>query len=83
MAPTTTQAEGLIELLRERGAEGVTPLLALEHIGTLRLAAVVYDLRAAGWDIRTEMVDTPNGKHVARYTLHEAVARGQIGLGLV
>lgn len=78
----TTQAEALIELLRERGPDGVTPLLALERIGTLRLAAVVYDLRADGWDVQTEMIETSTGKHVARYTLREAVAPGQIGLGL-
>lgn len=78
-----TQAEGLIDLLRERGTDGVTPLLALERIGTLRLAAVVFDLREQGWHIQTEMVETTTGKHVAKYTLKEAVAAGQIGLGLV
>ncbi len=79
----TTQADALIELLRLRGSDGVTPLLALQEIGTLRLAAVVFDLRAAGWNIETEIIETPSGKHVARYTLREAVAAGQIGLGLV
>lgn len=78
--PKVTQATRLLALLRARGAEGVTPLLALDVIGSLRLAAVVYVLKADGHDIRTEIVPTPSGKHVARYTLHEGQA--QLGLQL-
>lgn len=67
-----TQADMLLELLRERGTQGVTPLLALEQIGSLRLAAVVFDLKAAGYHIETTMVAVGPGKHVACYTLVEA-----------
>ena len=75
-----TQGDMLLQLLRERGPAGVTPLQALELIGTLRLGARVYDLKADGHDIRTQLVETPSGKHVARYTLHEGPA--QLGLRL-
>ncbi|MBX3031900.1 MAG: hypothetical protein KF809_17270 [Chloroflexi bacterium] len=67
-----TQTQELLALLRER-PEGVTPLEALDEIGTLRLAARVYDLRAEGHVIedRTVPVTARNGRtaHVKRYRL--------------
>lgn len=74
-APAPTQAQRLLALLRERGPAGITPLEALDLIGTLRLGARVFDLKEDGHDIRTEIVATPSGKHVARYTLHEQPAQ--------
>lgn len=68
----TTQTDELLALLRER-PEGITPLEALEEIGTMRLAARVYDLRAMGYRIRDETVPVRarNGRraHVKRYRL--------------
>lgn len=64
-----TQAEALLELLRERGTQGVTPLLALDRIGSFRLGARIYDLRAAGHAISKTMVKTSGGAHVACYVL--------------
>lgn len=49
----------------ERGAS-LTPLKALRLFGCLRLGARILDLRMAGLDIRTAMVNV-NGKRVARY----------------
>lgn len=53
--------------------DGLTPLVALEECGTLRLAARIFDLRAAGHDIVSEMVEVKarNGKvaRVKRYRL--------------
>lgn len=77
-----TQADQLLELLRERGTQGVTPLLALERIRSLRLAAVVFRLRADGWPIRTDMVPVGDGKHVASYVLEEKRNYEQLGLPL-
>lgn len=74
-----TQNERVLALLRERGERGVTPMLALEVVGSMRLAARVSDLRAAGHDIRTDTAVTGTGKHVARYVLHE---QAQLGLAL-
>lgn len=71
MTTRRTQADMLLELLRERRGAGVTPLLALEQAGSLRLAAVIFDLKKAGHTITTEMVSTGNGKRVAKYVLHE------------
>ena len=47
----------------------LTPLEALERFQTLRLGARAYDLRAEGYDVRSEMITLPNGKRVARYRL--------------
>lgn len=76
------QATMLLELLRERGTQGVTPLLALDRIGSLRLAAVVFDLKKAGYNIDSTMVTVGLGKRVARYTLVEARSYQQLGLPL-
>ncbi len=66
-----TQNERLLELLRERGPAGVTPLLALDRVGSFRLAARVSDLKAAGHDIETRTVTVSGGARVACYVLHE------------
>ena len=64
-----TQTEAVLALLREQGKEGVTPILALTEIGTMRLAARIDDLRKAGYLITTYDHKTATGKRVARYVL--------------
>lgn len=66
-----TDNDRVLALLRER-PEGVTPLDALREVGTMRLAARVYDLRHAGHDIADETVrvETRDGTaRVKRYRL--------------
>lgn len=46
----------------------ITPLEALDMFGCFRLGARIYDLKRAGYEIKTEMV-TENGKRFARYSL--------------
>lgn len=74
MTDNPTQTERILALLRERGRIGLTPKEALAEVGTMRLAARIADLRAAGHDITTETFTTPNGARVARYVLHERAA---------
>ena len=64
-------AEAVLALLRRRGQAGVTQLDALSAVGTMRLGARVWELRAAGHDIETKMVTMPSGACVARYTIRE------------
>ena len=47
----------------------ITPLEALNLFGSLRLAAIVFDLREEGMNIKTEKIMTPSGKYVAEYSL--------------
>lgn len=69
MPTTITQKERVLQILKERGAQGLTALEALEVAGTMRLAAYVKFLRDDGYDIKAETIKVPSGKHVAKYTL--------------
>lgn len=46
--------------------KSLTPLSALRKFGCMRLGARVWDLRKAGWPIKSEMVRAGHS-HVARY----------------
>lgn len=67
-----TQTERVLALLRERGERGLTPLEALDYVGSFRLGARIWELRQAlGQDeeIVTERARTVTGKSIARYVL--------------
>jgi hypothetical protein len=66
-ASATDQASQILAYLRE--GKTITPLEALDMFGCFRLGARVWDLKQAGHDIRSRMVDVGNGKRVARYLL--------------
>lgn len=61
-----SQAADILDHLQHYGS--ITPLVALEEIGCMRLAARVNDLRRDGHAIRTDLVRR-NGKVWARYSL--------------
>jgi hypothetical protein len=61
------QQEKILNHLREYGH-----ITALQAIGVYRifnLKGRVYDLRAAGWNVQTDMVSDATGKRYARYHL--------------
>lgn len=61
--------------------KAITPLEALEKYGCLRLGARILDLRDAGHNIRTEIIEVQsrNGKkHVAKYVLARGKKLGSI-----
>lgn len=64
-----TQSEWILARLKQGP---VTAIDALEGCGCFRLAARVKDLRREGHHIQTEIIELPNGKHVAQYHLIEA-----------
>lgn len=64
------QNAAVLALLRTSGRLGITPNMARERVGTDRLAARIAELRADGHHIETTTA-TFNGKHFARYVLHE------------
>lgn len=67
-----TQNAALLDLLRRMGAAGVTPIDALNRIGSFRLGARVWDLRNLhGYTIDRRMVRTPGGARVACYVLRD------------
>lgn len=63
---TRTQTERI--RARLKAGYSITPLNALQMLGSLRLSARIYDLRAEGLPVRTTMVRR-DGKRYARYTL--------------
>lgn len=65
------QTRAVLELL-ERHPEGVTALTALDEVGTFRLGARIWELKADGHDIETAWYLTPSGKRIARYLLRKA-----------
>lgn len=52
--------------------EPLTPLVALRKYGTFRLAALIFNLRDKGHNIKTDIVNVGtkrNCKYVAKYSL--------------
>jgi len=61
-----TQAEHILALLKNAP---LTTLGILKLADSVRPAARILELRAAGHNIMTDMIRTSSGKRVARYTL--------------
>jgi len=60
------------QVLSHLKKEPLTPLVALRKYGTLRLAAIVFNLRDEGHNIKTDIVNAGtkrNAKYVASYSL--------------
>jgi hypothetical protein len=60
------------QVLSHLKKEPLTPLVALRKYGTLRLAAIVFNLRDEGHNIKTDIVNVGskrNTKYVASYSL--------------
>ena len=68
-----THAKRTLEYMERHG--GITQAEAADAFGCWRLSAVIFNLRAAGWPIVTDIVEVSNryGKkcRVARYRLCE------------
>jgi hypothetical protein len=60
------------EVLNHLKKEPLTPLVALKKYGTMRLAALIFNLRDEGHNINTRIVNVGsqrNPKYVAQYSL--------------
>ena len=64
------QTRACLEMLR-RHPEGVTALTALDEVGSFRLGARIYELKAEGYDVETLWTETYSGKRIAKYVLRE------------
>jgi hypothetical protein len=65
------QTRQVLDLLRLRGGDGVTPAEAREALACDRLAARVRELREVGYDIETRRERSPIGATFARYVICE------------
>ena len=69
---TITQKERLLEYLEIYGS--ITPLEALSHLGIMRLAARISELRKAGYKIKSERVTNENRYgRIINYTRYRLV----------
>lgn len=66
-----TQTEWILARLQQGPVNAID---ALDGCGCFRLAARINDLRLSGYDIETQTLVLPNGKHVAQYFLKERAA---------
>jgi len=60
------------QVLNHLQKSSITPLDALRKYGTFRLAALIFNLREDGHDIKTDIINVGNKKkpkHVAKYSL--------------
>lgn len=62
-----TQTKGILKLLKN--GKSITALDALEQFQCFRLAARIADIRAQGYKVHTDMVQTRTGKTVASYSM--------------
>ena len=62
----------VLELLRDRGAAGLSALEALDGGAGFRLSGRILELRQAGFDVATSWETTTRGARIARYRLVEA-----------
>lgn len=62
-----TQNEQILEHLQS--GERLSPLQALRLYGVFRLGARIWDLKRLGHDIKMELIEVGDGKHVAEYWL--------------
>jgi hypothetical protein len=65
MSHITTQQDQIFKHLST--GQRLTALDAYERFGCLRLSGRIYDLRKAGYDVQSRLVEVESGKRVAEY----------------
>ena len=63
----TSQKQKVLTYLKTGNT--ITSLEAFRWFGSLRLGAIIFDLRAEGYNIKTKIIETESHKHVAEYRL--------------
>jgi hypothetical protein len=63
--PTGPQEMAILSYLRS--GNSLTVLEAIEKFGCYALSQRAGDLRRMGWPIKSEIIKTDTGKHIARY----------------
>ncbi len=63
--PTSKQHGDILEYLRT--GRSLTFLESVQKLGVLALSQRIGELKKMGWDIKSELIKTDTGKHIARY----------------
>jgi len=61
-----SQKDVLLKALQS--GQYLTTLEALQRYGVMALSQRMTELQRAGYPVKSEMIDLPNGKRVARYS---------------
>ena len=67
---STSQKKRILAFMQ--AGNSITPIQALALFGSLRLGARIADLKAEGYEVKSEFVKLPNGKQVKRYFMQVA-----------
>ncbi len=73
-----SQADEILAYLK--AGRSLTKLESIQLFGCMNLGGRCWDLREAGHDVQTEMIELPNGKRVARYFI--PAPKGQLAFPL-
>lgn len=65
--PLNRESQSAAILSHLQSGKTLTPIESLRLFGSFRLSGRVYDLKAQGHNIKSEMVEVSEGKRVARY----------------
>lgn len=62
----------------------LTSLEALHRFQCFRLASRISELKQSGYDVQSETVKIPSGKHVSKYWIRTKIeSKGQLAFNLV
>jgi hypothetical protein len=75
MGNIETKTRKVLQLLKQLGPKGLTPKDVYRDVGTMRLAAIVFNLKRDGHLIETQM-ETDGKNRYARYIYLGEVERG-------
>ena len=67
-------------LLYMKAGNSITPIQALEMVGSLRLGARIWDIKQMGFKIKRELITTNTNKVVAEYSLGKNYTQTQLEL---
>lgn len=56
-------------LLYMKAGNSITPIQALEMFGSFRLGARIHNIRAMGFNVKTDLITTSTKKVIAEYSL--------------
>lgn len=72
------QSRDVLRLLRQHKKAGITALEAMISLNCYRLAARIYDLRAAGYTIETTREAHDGGSHARYYLRAQPTSLGPV-----
>lgn len=70
MSETKSQTAAIVKYLQS--GQRLTPIDSLRLFGSFRLSGRIYDARAQGHNVKSQIIETESGKRVAEYWIDPA-----------